>query len=250
VKNAPPGKCYQDDKVPINMATDFTQLRSAIRGIVEQMGAPPIQDVEAAVRKELEELCNIGKLTLGPDHTLGGLYLQYRVARVFAAMGLQARPGRDGQEDLVIEPPNGLLPARPLVVEVKSSQKPYVSRDDLRQLDDWVFELSGEEGARKHGIAVPSAIVTFGFGARGRHPTPHKGVMVFNGPLSTPFGQRLRCLGANEEEFARKRSFVIMPFDKLLDCAAAITARGDLLSTIWSAIHAGEGLFALSTSDG
>jgi hypothetical protein len=49
------------------MAKDFTKLRSAIREIVEQMGASPLRDVQAVVWKELEELCDAGKLTLGPD---------------------------------------------------------------------------------------------------------------------------------------------------------------------------------------
>ena len=161
-----------------------------------------------------------------------------------------ARPGRDGMEDLVVDPPNGFSPPKPLVVEVKSSRKPNISRDDLRQLDDWVFELSGEEDARKHGIGVPGAIITQGLGAVGRHPTPHKGVMVFNGPLTVPFDLRTGSLGANEEEFARKRSFAIIPSATLLACAKAIDARRDRRSEIWSAIHVCEGLFSLHTSDG
>ncbi|MBI4701993.1 MAG: hypothetical protein HY744_12720 [Deltaproteobacteria bacterium] len=45
-----------------------------------------------------------------------------------------------------------------------------------------MFELSGEEEARKHGLGGgvdPLAVATGGFASQRRHhPTPHKGVML------------------------------------------------------------------------
>lgn len=236
------------------MRTDLTQLQSAIRDIIKNMGSPILQDVHAGIQAELKQLCNDRHISFGPDHNVGEFGLECRVKDLFLRMGLLVRDGRKGLEDLIVTPvtppegnsPTIPLPAIPLVVEVKSSRKAFISRDDLRQLDDWVFELSGEEQARKHGITLPGNPILQGYGGvTGRHGTPHKGVMVFNGPVGMPFNSRTVCLGPNEEEFAKKRNFAIIPLATLIDCEKEITSRSELLSQIWASIHKCEGRFTM-----
>ena len=102
-------------------------------------------------------------------------------------------------EDFVVKSPFDYEPSKPIVLEVKSSRKQHISRDQLRQLDDWVFELSGEQEARKYGLQGKGGIDTLAFVSHGMvtresrpryHPTPHKGVFIFNGPVGTPFNKR------------------------------------------------------------
>ena len=146
----------------------------------------------------LESLSETGALTLGHDKDLTGKALEIRIRLLFEKMGFDVVKGRSSMEDFIIKPPLDTQISDPLVLEVKSSQKPNLSRDNLRQLDDWVFDLSGEEKARKEGLGGgvdPLAMVTQGLASRKkRHPTPHKGVLIFNGPVGIDFSVRSKGL--------------------------------------------------------
>ena len=93
------------------------------------------------------------------------------------------------------------------------------------------------------------AIVTGGMRTRGSrpafHPSPHKGVMVFNGPTGTPFLERTtRCLGPNEEEFTYKRDFCIIPFDVLLKYLEKYQEDTSAKNQFWDQIQSTAGLLS------
>ncbi len=132
-------------------------------------------------------------------------------------------------------------------VEVKSSQKPHVSRDNLRQLDDRVFDLAGEVKARKEGLGGgldPLALVTQGLASRKkRHPTPHKGVMIFNGPVGLDFSERRSiCFDENDREFIEKRNFCIISLDVLIDYVKAFEKDEAIRFILWENIHKTAGM--------
>jgi hypothetical protein len=231
-------------------------LRAAIRREIEKTDSPLLSDVEKAIHKELESLCLEGGISFGDNHSLSGLGLECRVERAFKELGLEISRGRDGMEDFVVSPPLGVTPAVPLAIEVKSSRKPHLGRDELRQLDDWVFELSGEQQARKHGLGGGGgpdhlAFVSWGLLSRQSkpvfHPTPHKGVLIFNGPLAAPFSQRTACCVApNDEDFVYKRNFCVVPLNVLLAWSSPETGLRAGTDQIWTLIHSTAGVLSLS----
>lgn len=145
------------------------------------------------------------------DYRLTGIPLEERVADLFGQAGFNVSPGRPGKEDGLVQARADWIPQIAMVVEVKSTTtetKTGPTTDHLRQLDDYVFELSGEMeirrrtltrwknpllreqriGTPEHGItyldtagAIPYSPV---------HPAAYKGVLVFNGPTTTPFDER------------------------------------------------------------
>jgi len=85
-----------------------------------------------------------------------------------------------------------------------------------------VFDLSGEEIARKEGLGGgidPKAMMTHGLiSSKRRHPNPHRGVMIFNGPVGVQFSDRsVVCFNENDREFIEKRNFCIVAFGNLVE---------------------------------
>lgn len=162
-------------------------------------------------------------------------------------MGFQPEKGKKGSWDILIRPPGNLAPKKPVVVEVKSREKKgnYPLMDDLRQLDDWVFQLSGAEEARKKNMG--GKIVTTVSGVSGAlakvYPSLHKGVMVFNGPTEIPFKKRLEILPLpqdikdNRAEFARSRNICIILLECLLSWYNDWQNDESIKSDFWKAIH-------------
>lgn len=127
-------------------------------------------------------------------------------------------------------------------MEVKSAtSKTGPDRDDLRQLDDWVFDLSGEEYMRKGITTWISRSSEKGGGQLvplGSHPTRKKGVMVFNGPTALEFERRTdNWLGKNELEFANKRNFCVISLSCLLKWEQAINDDPEERRRLWKAIQ-------------
>lgn len=232
------------------MAANIDDFKEVLRKGIRNLMASDLEAIESSLWDVIEELIDAGELETGPDHSLSGRFLEAEVRSTFRKMGFDVSRGPKGEHDAKVEPPSGFDPEKPCVVEVKSSAKRAgPNRRDLRQLDDWVYELSDEKEARKQGLggkADTQSIATGGwFPPTHHHPTPHKGVMVFNGPVGMPFDQRPRkCLGANEEEFAQKRDFCIIPFGSLLEWAQAIERESSLARQLWGAMHACAGELA------
>lgn len=237
----------------------YKSLREAIEGSIKKIGEPQLADVWKTIERQIARLCEEGFISFGDDHALTSFGLECRVKQVFQSMKFAITPGRDGMEDFTVPVPDGFQPPtakphNPLVLEVKSSRKPFISRDDLRQLDDWVFELSGEEKARKHGLGGGGGPDLMAFVSHGMltsdsqpafHPSPHKGVMVFNGPIGTPFSKRrTSCLGSDIEEFAYKRNFCIIPFDILLKYLETYQRDSSTRKQFWDQIQLTAGLLS------
>ena len=222
---------------------DFSGVRQAIEAYAASASSPKYDDLRHEVQSVLDELVGKGVLTVGPDHQLTSHPLEIRVRLLLTEMWFNVQPGRPMYEDFIVAPPASAEPNRPLVLEVKSSRQPQADRSDLRQLDDWVFDLSGEERARKTGVGVEVgdyiSASTGGFWKSPfQHPSPHKGVLIFNGPLGIPFEERQSsAVGANDEEFAKKRDFCIIPLAVLLEYHGKIRA-GNLSNVeFWRQVH-------------
>jgi len=221
---------------------DLSELRQAIEAYATSNRHLKYDNLQVAIDDVLNELANRGELALGLDHQLSGRALEIRVRLVLAEMGFDVKSGRPGHEDFTVSPVEDIKPQKPLVIEVKSSRKPQIDRSDLRQLDDWVFDLSGEEKARKVGLGGGPdglAISTWGnFTSRVRHPNPHKGVLIFNGSLGIPFDERQSsAVGANDEEFAKKRDFCVIPLPVLLQYSRRIRSGVLDKTDFWNEVH-------------
>lgn len=180
---------------------------------------------------------------LKPDHKLGGKGLEVRVRLILEDMGLTVCDGREKNlEDLVVPVPDFAKPSIPLVVEVKSGRKQLgPAREALRELDDWVFELSGEAKIRKNVYEkVDPNRTYFSPGAlqpRPSHPNPHKGVLVYNGPVDQPFEERpSQILGPNEKEMAENRSFCVISLPCLLSWLGACKKSQEAVREFWDRV--------------
>lgn len=214
--------------------TDF--IREEVSKILSQEGISSFSDAERFLINQLSLLQKQSRLSLGDDKDLSGLILEIRVQRLFESVEFDIRAGREGKEDFLIIARQNDTPNDNLVIEVKSGKNRPIELKDLRQLDDWVFDLSGEEKARKHGLGggIDSlSMVTEGLRTRRKHhPTPHKGVMIFNGPICIPFPERSGpILHANQVEFARKRNFCVIGLEDLI----ALIEQGR--EYLWTTLH-------------
>jgi len=212
---------------------------------VSAINEPVFDEILDTIENELKKLYIEGKIILNDDYALRHTGLEIRVEKVFKDMGFIVSPGRaKNLEDFIIEAQQHFSIQSPLVVEVKSGKHQYISRDDLRQLDDWVFELSGEEKARKGDTFSDSFQAGWSYGKpviipkQYKHPTPHKGVMVYNGPVGTLFEDRNNnCINPNDSEYVNKRFFCIIPFHILVSCFEKLLANEIEPEELWEKIQ-------------
>jgi hypothetical protein len=222
----------------------MTDLKGVIESHVLSFASPPpYEDLLKEIVATLESLSEKGAIVLGHDKDLTGKALEIRTRLLFRGMSFDIHAGRSALEDFIIPPPPDTQRKDPVVLEVKSSRKPHIGRDDLRQLDDWVFDLSGEEEARKEGLGGGPgrglAVVTHGLMSdKTRHPTPYKGIMVFNGPIGTDFSERRdNCFDENDREFIEKRNLCIIPLKVLIDYLATFQKDEGTRLVFWERIH-------------
>jgi len=196
-------------------------LNDKLLEVLKNEGISDFSNAEYFLKNKLKELQTNGDLTIGEDKNLIGNELELRVEQLFIEYGFNIAQGRDGKEDFIVTPSeNNELPDK-IVIEVKSSKKSCTELRHLRQLDDWVYDLSGEEGARKNGINSSSPLNTFGLGVSKKHPTPHKGLLVFNNSVGLEFENRPeRLIHSNQEDFVMKRNFCIIRLDHLVSLLA------------------------------
>ena len=212
-------------------------MSTELKNILTTARKTDVASAEVFLLNQIKLLQKNGDLELGADKDLTGLSLELRVKQIFENAGLNINEGRSGQEDFVVIAHENDEHKDNLVIEVKSSRSPNPKLDDLRQLDDWVFDLSGEEKARKQGLGgglSPISMATNGmFNITERHPTPHKGVLVFNGPIGIAFKERnSSILHPNQIEFVEKRNFCIIGIDSLA------TLMKQNKNNAWSILHA------------
>jgi len=193
------------------------------------------EDAENFLMKQLISIRNDGELELGDDKNLSGLSLELRVKELFENAGFLIHEGRKGFEDFVISPDDDFKTKDKIVIEVKSSKSTIVKLDDLRQLDDWVFDLSGEEQLRKRGVKTggwncgPQTV---------RHPSPHKGLFIFNGPIGLSFEMRSESfIHPSQLNFLLSRNFCAISLQDL------ISLLGKEKTMVWETIHSTVGEF-------
>ena len=179
------------------------------------------------------------------DFQLTRTALEKRVRELLEICGFVVERGRHQREDWIVTTPDDWLPNLPIAVEVKSMQpeKPpgerspiagvSPTRTHLRQLDDYVFDLSGEKAHRKRGVTAwanplirdteiggrvyPDTSTVGAVGYRITPPNSHKGLLVFNGPADTPFKERPEnWLRKSAAEFANERSFCVISLENLI----------------------------------
>jgi hypothetical protein len=226
------------------MVYKYSGFRKVIKQELQKLKLPEMREVRKALDKELRELLRDGVVYPGPFHKLGGKDLEIYVRHIFDDMGFKVELKKcdESKWDGIILPFTGLGPQKPMVLEVKSSDKKSPKMDDLRQLDDWVFQLSGEEKARKGklpgGIPVTTVNgVTAAFGWMG-HPEPYKGVFVFNGQLGVPFKNRVSdWLEQNQSEFIQLRDFCIISLECLICWYEQCKENDTIAQYFWSNIH-------------
>jgi len=233
------------------MTDKYNSFRQSINKSIRNIDSPLFGEINKIFETEMASLCEEGTLNLGNDHSLTGFALECRVKNIFKELDFEIHKGRDGMEDFVVNPPIGYEPSKPMIIEVKSSRKQQISRNQLRQLDDWVFQLSGEQEARKYGLPGKGGIDTLAVASSGlltrksrprHHPTPHKGVFIFNGSIQTSFNKRnSNCLSPNDEDFVNSRDFCILPFNVLVDCSKKYASDSQIKKIFWEKVHKASG---------
>jgi len=198
--------------------------------IFKNEGISTAKNAEIFFEKEITLLQESGKISLGLDQNLGGFSLELRVKELFKSAGFNIENGRKGYEDFTINADKKFSTQESIVIEVKSSKSAVPKLDDLRQLDDWVFKLSGEEDARKNGITSYSMFNTIS--QTNKHPTPYKGLFIFNGPIGIDFESRSKtCIHPSQMDFVITRNFCIITLNALID----LLKNDD--EFIWNTIH-------------
>jgi len=201
-------------------------------------GSNSYEELLKIFKNNLTELLKNNTIHFKDDFRLGGELLEIRVKLLFEDIGYDIFNGREKLEDFVIKPKDNSIPQKPLVIEVKSGKSPSIGRSDLRQLDDWVFDLSGEEKARKEGLKSAPSLIFGVSGSNTHHPTPHKGLIIYNGSINTAFNNRDKHrIGGNEIEFAEKRDFCIMTFESLINAVTKVNTQQVSSEDFWKDIH-------------
>ena len=177
-----------------------------------------------------------------PDYTLGGTELQARVREIFESIGLSVGEGPTDREDLILNAPDLKEPTIPIIVEVKSGNKTRPNHSHLRQLDDWVFDVSDEGNVRRKGILNQGRkrnwLSRGAEQASPLHSNPHKGLLIYNGPLDVPFEDRPQpILDEHTRKLAEKRSFCVMSMRSLLSWAGACQNSEIELAEFWKNVQ-------------
>lgn len=205
------------------------------------------EDLESWFEKKMEKLVNEGKVFYRHDEYLGGNALEIKVRHILKQIGLKISFEKNIDCDGIIKHNDGFIVKKPIVLEIKSGKSNFPSRTQLRQLDDYIFELSGEEKARKEGfgesgLKYDPLYNIYGHGLVKKtklyHPTPHKGLMIYNNTEGTFFKENfLFELGFNEKEFCIKRDICVLSYKEFLDISKLIMEDKMQIEDFWNLIH-------------
>jgi hypothetical protein len=223
-------------------------LKEFFNKILDEFPDISYKVIEKEFNSITEELMETYKLKIGiPDEQLSEKYLEFRVHMLFKEMGSNLILDQTGvNHDGIIQFNSGKTEFK-LVLEIKSHKNGVAATEDLRELDDWVFQLSGEEKARKQKVPVGTYGWVMGQPHAGpgyfEHPDPHKGVFVLNHDCSQPFGERRPPFGHNEIEFAKTRNFCLIDFQTLLMLYEKVRHREYPIEKVLMAIYKSVGVF-------
>lgn len=232
------------------MKNSFDNIRKELEDFTANISTNRYNSLFKQFKKLLEKMALNGMVELGDDYKLKEDLLEIKVKILFEYAGMEVIDGRTNMEDFVIEPPKNSGFYIPLVIEVKSRGKPTPEMDHLRQLDDWVFDLSLEKEIRKSGLIKwnkPRSGISGGaIGASqpaAIHPKRYKGVFVFNGPTGKPFKERSRdWLSAEQKQFVKNRSFCMISLESLIRWAEACHGDDGSLNLFWQRIYETNGI--------
>ena len=205
------------------------------------------EDLQSWFDRKMENLVNDGKIFYRNDEYLGGKALEIKVRYILKQMGFKITFDKNVDSDGIITPNDIFKIKKPIVIEIKSGKTNSPTRTELRQLDDYIFELSGEEKARKEGLGNSGLkynplqnLYGQGFEKQKKHfhPTPHKGLMIFNNTAGTLFNDNFHFeLGFNEREFSNKRDICVLSYKELLDYSKLVLDDKMMLEDLWKLIH-------------
>lgn len=122
---------------------ELEQEINEVRGKIEEL-----QQVETVKGKELKELKSYRDILLNKK----GHALQNTVIEILNKMGIQAQPGPEGRDDIVIKENDKIV----AVCEVKGNKKSAAERD-ATQLSKWVGRVFEEERYVPKGILIVNA---------------------------------------------------------------------------------------------
>jgi hypothetical protein len=226
----------------------YQKLTAALKSIIEALG-----DWK---ERGLGLVIGSGRTASDDLERLGGKDLERNVRDILEQLGFDVKtnrevtfPGLDVTPpfDAYIPAPDNISPQKALVVEVKSSKKEWPVTDDLRQLDDYIYQLSGEERFRKQKIGLSHYPVWITNrismpGWRISYPESYKGVLVFNCTKGTHFEARSdKWVRHDQVKFAQQRRFCVMTLKCLLAWNDAIIGGEKTKQDLWSAIHQTDG---------
>ena len=208
--------------------------------------------IDREFNKVLKEFIKDKNVDYGvPDEALTGKYLEWKINEIFKEMGAnltteETAIAHDGiivyhglkDKDLILK----------FVLEIKSHKKHGAIIDDLRELDDWVFCVSGEEKARKERIYVCEAHWILGQPAEAggyfQHPDPHKGVLILNHDTKNKVDDRCVPFGPSAIAFAETRNFCLIDFPTFLSLYERwrknLCSLGGILTAIYKSVGAFE----------
>ncbi len=214
---------------------------------LEKQNDISFEDLQSWFDKKMESLVNDGKIFYRNDEYLGGKALEIKVRHILKQMGFKITFDKNVDSDGIITPNDIFKIKKPIVIEIKSGKTNSPTRTELRQLDDYIFELSGEEKARKEGLGNSGLkynpqhnLYGQGFEKQKKlfHPTPHKGLMIFNNTAGTLFNDNFHFeLGFNEREFSNKRDICVLSYKELLDYSKLVLDNKMMLEDFWKLIH-------------
>jgi hypothetical protein len=119
-----------------------------LENVIKENDTIYFEDLKSWFDKKLEQLVNTGKIQFKDERFLGGSALEVRVRYIFNTIGLHVGFDKKIDSDGIIQPNESVEIKKPIVLEIKSSKLNGPTRTELRQLDDYIFEVSGEEIAR------------------------------------------------------------------------------------------------------
>jgi len=205
------------------------------------------EELESWFEKKMEILVNDGKIFYRNEEFLGGNALEIKVRHILKQIGFKITYEKNIDCDGIIRHNDDFKLKKPVVLEIKSGKSNSPSRTQLRQLDDYIFELSGEEKARKEGLGETGLKFDplhniYGHGLVKQkklyHPSPHKGLMIYNNTEGTFFKDNfLFELGYNEKEFSIKRDICVLSYKEFLDFSTLIMKNEMQLEDLWNLIH-------------
>jgi len=227
-------------------------VSNQFREIILRDGIQYYDELRSLFDNTLQEFINDGTVCFEDHRFIVSRALEIEVERILVGLDFKFTKNGDVDCDLIINAQDSFINKTPIVVEIKSGKSFSPSRHQLRQLDDWVFELSGEAKARKEGLGKggpvydPQAKI---YGSnlirqpKLHHPTPHKGLMIYNNSEGIHFTGVPFTLGYNELEFCKKRNFCVMSFSQFYEITTKIKNDEFSANSFWTKIHNTQGVY-------